>query len=309
MTAARALLAGLVDYAGLFPPAALSMDEAVVEHARWRRSPEAWMLGRFVLPATRLVEFGGAADAHLPEPGAGGPWRLSALLGVDVRDSALVTAFNAANAGRAVVDAVELKAGSAEEAEVALEVLPPGLAAFVEVPFGRDLGGVLATLGRHRTRAKVRTGGVVPEAIPHPADLASFIAACATARVAWKATAGLHHPVRGERALTYDPGGPRAAMHGFLNVFAAAAFARAGVSLADLEAVLRDEEASAFRLDEDGLVWRHLRVSVDAVLAARRGFATSFGSCSFAEPVAELRALGVLALAEGPGAALARGTP
>ena len=79
-----ALLAGLVDYAGLFPPAALSMDDAVAEYARGRRSPEAWMLGRFVVPAARLLEFARAADAHLPDAGAGEPWRLTALLGADV---------------------------------------------------------------------------------------------------------------------------------------------------------------------------------------------------------------------------------
>ena len=90
---ARALLAGLVDYAGLFPPAALSMDDAVAEYARWRRSPEAWMLGRFVLPAARLAELGRAADAHLPESGGraspGGSARSSER---DVHgDSSLVT--------------------------------------------------------------------------------------------------------------------------------------------------------------------------------------------------------------------------
>ena len=76
----------------------------------------------------------------------------------------------------------------------------------------------------------------MPEAIPDPADLARFIAACAAAGVPWKATAGLHHPVRAEQALTYEPGAPRAVMHGFLNVFAAAAFAGGGAPLADLEA-------------------------------------------------------------------------
>ena len=46
------------------------MDEALAEYARWLRSPEAFMLGRFVAPAARLVELGRAADALLPEPGA-----------------------------------------------------------------------------------------------------------------------------------------------------------------------------------------------------------------------------------------------
>jgi hypothetical protein len=295
VTAAEALLAGLVDYAGLFPPAALPMDDAVAGYARWRRSPEAWMLGRFVLPAGRLVELSRAADVYLPEPGAGAPWRLSALLGADVHgDSARVTAFNASSAGRAVVDSAELKAESPEDAGFALDALPPRLAVFVEVPLGGDLDALLAVLKTRGARAKVRTGGVVPEAIPEPVDVARFIAACAAAGVPWKATAGLHHPVRAEHALTYAAGSPQAVMHGFLNVFAGAVFARAGASLADLEGVLREEDALAFHLDEDVLVWRHLRVSADDVKRARRDFATSFGSCSFAEPVADLRDLGVL---------------
>jgi hypothetical protein len=284
-----------VDYAGLFPPAALSLEAAVAEYARWRCSPEAWLLGRFVLPAARLGDFSRAADASLPGPGDAEPWRLSALVGPDVRgDATRVTAFNTSQEGRSVVDAVEVKAGRPEEAEAALAALPPGLAAFVEVPLGGDLEGLFAVFRRRGAGAKVRTGGLVPEAVPDPADVARFIAACAKAGVPWKATAGLHHPVRAERALTYEPAGPRAVMHGFLNVFAAAAFARAGASLADVEAVLREEDASALRLEGEALGWRHLRVPADGVAAARRGFATSFGSCSFAEPVEGLRSLGVL---------------
>jgi hypothetical protein len=295
VNAARALLAGLVDYAGLFPPAALPMEQAAAEYAKWRRSPEAWMLGRFVLPAGRLAELARAADSHLPEAGSGDPWRLSALLGPDVHgDSALVSAFNAKSAGRAVVDDVELKAGSAAEAEAALGALPPGLEAFVEVPLDGDLDAILAVLRARRARAKARTGGVVPEAIPAPGDVARFIGACARAGVPWKATAGLHHPVRAEHALTYSGDSPRAVMHGFLNVFAAGALARAGASASDLEAVLREGDPSALRLAADALAWRHLRASTDEVREARRSFATSFGSCSFSEPVAGLRELGVL---------------
>jgi hypothetical protein len=292
---ARALLTGLVDYAGLFPPAALSMDAAVAEYARSRRSPEAFMLGRFVVPAARLVELGRAADAHFPEPGSGEPWRLSALVGGDAHgDAARIASFNDAHAGRAVVDAVELKAASPAQADEALEVFPPGLTAFVEVPLDENLDGLLTALKRRGARAKIRTGGVVPEAIPEPADVARFIAACAAAGVAWKATAGLHHPVRAEQALTYEPASERAVMHGFLNVFAAAAFARKGAPIEDLEAVLREQDGDAFRFDAAGLRWRQRHATTDALAAARRDFAGSFGSCSFAEPVADLRALGVL---------------
>jgi hypothetical protein len=284
-----------VDYAGLFPPASLSMEGAVSEYAARRRSAEAWMLGRFILPASRLSELLEAARAHLPERASVEPWALSALLGADVHgDSALVASFNTRHAGRAVVYAVELKASGKDDAAAALDALPAGPSAFVEMSLDGDLGSVLPLLRQRGARAKVRTGGVVPEAIPATSDLARFIAACAEAGVAFKATAGLHHPIRAERALTYVKDSPRAVMHGFLNVFAAAAFARTKATPADLEAVLAEEDPNAFRLDDEALAWRHLHVPTDAIAAARQGFATSFGSCSFGEPVADLEALGIL---------------
>jgi hypothetical protein len=292
---ARALLASLVDYAGLFPPAALAMDEAVAEYARGRRSPESFLLGRFVVPAARLSELARAADAHLPEPGAGEPWRISALLGADTGgEAALADAFNRACAGRAVVDAVELKAASAEDAEAALEALPPGLEAYVEVPLDGETEALLRAIAARGARAKARTGGVVAEAIPDPGALARFLVACARAGVAFKATAGLHHPLRAERPLTYAEGAPRAVMHGFLNVFAAAALAREGAPAEDVEAVLREEAEAALALAPEGLRWRGRTVPTAALAEGRRTFATSFGSCSFGEPVAGLRALGVL---------------
>ena len=293
--AARALLAGLVDYAGLFPPAALDMDAAVAEYARWRRAPEAFILGRFVAPASRLVELGRAAEASLPLPGAGEPWRVSALLGADLHgDTARVASWNVSHSGRAAVDTVELRAASPEEAEAALDALPPGLTAFVELPLVSDLGPLLAALKRRGARAKLRTGGVVPEAIPEPGDVARFIVACAAAGVPFKATAGLHHPVRAEHALSYEADSPHAVMHGFLNVFAAATLARDGLTTDEVEAILREDDPRAFRLDDSGLEWRGLRVATEALAAARRDFASSFGSCSFAEPVADLRALELL---------------
>jgi hypothetical protein len=253
------------------------------------------MLGRFVAPASRLVELGRAAEASLPWPGAGEPWRVSALLGADLHgDTARVASWNVSHSGRAAVDTVELRAASPEEAEAALDALPPGLTAFVELPLVSDLGPLLAALKRRGARAKLRTGGVVPEAIPEPGDVARFIVACAAAGVPFKATAGLHHPVRAEHALSYEADSPHAVMHGFLNVFAAAALARDGLTTDEVEAILREDDPRAFRLDDSGLEWRGLRVATEALAAARRDFASSFGSCSFAEPVADLRALELL---------------
>ena len=75
-TALAVLLDGLIDYAGLFPPAALSMPAAVAAYARYVIGTDRAMLGRFVVPAARLADFTAAVDAlphGAPTPRA--PWR------------------------------------------------------------------------------------------------------------------------------------------------------------------------------------------------------------------------------------------
>jgi hypothetical protein len=139
--------------------------------------------------------------------------------------------------------------------------------------------------------AKVRTGGVKPEAIPPVAEVAAFIRVCAERRLAFKATAGLHHPVRSEQPLTYAADAPRAVTHGFLNVFLAACFAWHG--RAEIEPVLEETDPAAFRFD-DRAHWRDWSLDAAEVGDARANFAHAFGSCSFEEPVRDLQALGLL---------------
>ncbi|HEX7807360.1 MAG TPA: hypothetical protein VF608_01500, partial [Thermoanaerobaculia bacterium] len=103
--------------------------------------------------------------------------------------------------------------------------------------------------------------------------------------VAFKATAGLHHPLRCVRPLTYEPNAPTGLMHGFVNVFLAAAM------IEDAEAILEERDASAFAFDDDGASWRDRRVSTEALEKLRSHCAISFGSCSFEEPIDDLRAL------------------
>ncbi|HEY2250053.1 MAG TPA: hypothetical protein VGH74_03290, partial [Planctomycetaceae bacterium] len=58
----RALLSGSIDYAGMFPPAGLSLVQAIELYRRHRSSPASWMLGRFVVPAAQLADLAAMYD-------------------------------------------------------------------------------------------------------------------------------------------------------------------------------------------------------------------------------------------------------
>lgn len=158
--------------------------------------------------------------------------------------------------------------------------------AYCEVPIDR-LDDVKAA-GLY---AKIRTGGVTAAMIPSVEAVADFIRACAERRLPFKATAGLHHPIRAEQPLTYEANPPRAVMHGFLNVLLAAAFAWHGRH--DISPVLAETDPAAFRFDDRGH-WRGWSLGAAEIAAARADFIHAFGSCSFDEPVHDLQTLGLL---------------
>lgn len=143
--------------------------------------------------------------------------------------------------------------------------------------------------------AKIRTGGLTPDAIPSTDHIAAFLWEAAARRLPFKATSGLHHPVRSLRPLTYAANAPHAVMHGFVNVFTAAAFAWHDARCAFLLDLLSDVDSHAFAFRDEELSWRGHTLTTQQVTQARRDFAHSFGSCSFEEPVADLRELGWLA--------------
>lgn len=288
--ALRSLLEGAVDYAGLFPPAALGMGAAVEEYAAHRRDPAAWMLGRFVLPATRLDEWERTATLDTREP----PWRL-ALLAPQADDAlaSTIATFNARHEGRALIDTAELRATRAEDIPSA-GVLGAGVTIYVELPVADDPEALLARVARRGVRAKIRTGGVTADAFPTVAQVARFICRSLAHGVTFKATAGLHHPLRAEYALTYDAGAARGVMFGFLNVFLATALACAGASEQELAALLEERDPSAIAFTDGQVSWRGRSLPHEALRQARGAGIASFGSCSFREPVADLRALGLL---------------
>lgn len=282
------LLKSLIDYAGLFPPSGLGMADAVANYDRYRISPNAWALGRFIVPAARLAEF----EQHFVPNRT--PWHLSALIGQNVaEDLARIHEFNARHQHAAVIDTLEAKAANAADVQSLRKQVPDSIIVYFEVPSADDPKALIETIGANHSRAKIRTGGLTQEMFPAAEQILRFLEACITANVAFKATAGLHHPVRCVKPLTYEKDSPTGTMHGFLNVFLAAAFLLDGMAAQDLEALLLEDDPSSFTLDDTSITWRGHRLP-QARLLESRALASSFGSCSFEEPMEDLLALNLL---------------
>jgi hypothetical protein len=292
MSAVRALLRRIVDYAGLFPPARLDTLSAVKNYQKYLGGDDGWMLGSFVVPGPGLAEFTSAFEvACCYEQEA--PWVLSVVCtGIPEEGPA----FEEIQEGAVLIGSVEAKAADAHGVEAVLRRLAePQVGVrvrYVEFPL-ETTAEVLPVLAKHGARAKIRMGGANPSnpdaPVPPVEEVAEFLLACAKQRVAWKATAGLHHAVRGVRELV--PDGQRIAMHGFMNLFLAGALAYFG---ADEEAVVKtlsEEDAGAFRVDDDVIHWHDNTLITDQIEKVRSEFAIGFGSCSFEEPAEDLKSM------------------
>lgn len=295
----RTLLAHAIDYAGLFPPAQLDMPGAVAEYESYLASSDAWALGRFVVPAARLDELVSAAG-EVTGNSLGTRYaerQLSVVLGADLAaDMDRLRAFSdhASNGSWwGDVDAVELRASTAEAIAQAMRVVPDSVERYVEIPVAHDPAPLVRAIRDAGAFAKVRTGGTTADAFPSSDHVVRFLATCLREQVPFKATAGLHHPLRGEYSLTYEPGSACGRMYGFLNVFLATAFLAAGLDAVDARRLLDESDPNAVTFSRTEVAWRTHRLSVDQLAESRR-YLTSFGSCSFREPIDDLTALGLL---------------
>lgn len=297
--AAAELLRDLIDYAGLFPPASLAMAPAVANYEAYLRSEWSWILGRFIVPISRLAEFQEKLAGLPASESELAPWRLSVLLSNDpVADVALIRYFNAqmiygAGGRPAVIESVEAKVANAQEISWLSEIIPTKLTAYFEIPLSSSAECIAATAVCGR-RAKIRTGGETADRFPTSESVIEFIRLCAAASVPFKATAGLHHPLRSVHRFTYQPDSASGIMHGFVNLFLASAFSRAGMTSELAVQLLEERSAEAFHFDCDGVSWMHYRLNRDEIAAARNGFAVSFGSCSFTEPIDDLQSMHLL---------------
>ena len=311
MPRSHALLAGLFDYAGLFPPASRSLDDALADYGRYALGRDAWMLGRFIVPAAQLPAVTAAAGS-LPHGDGAKPWRLAVLSAPDSpSDVEFVNAFNRTHAdvgrGAAVVDTIELRVASPEAVRAARTWASRGFDVFCEIGLDAQTERMLDAVARAGLHAKVRTGGVTADAIPTADALAGFLCGCVARGVVAKATAGLHHALTGTYALTYEAGSASAAMFGYLNVVLAAGIAEgAGRSAAQSPEVratvshLLSVRTAPAWVGHALVDWRGARGPIvegplDPFAVAGRALVRSVGTCSFVEPVTDARRVGLVA--------------
>ena len=211
------MLERLIDHAALFPPASMSLPDALDEDRQARESQYGWIVDRFVVPAAKLAEL----PAERPA--------LSVVLS-SLDDVALLD-------GAADVEAVELVLPSARPLSADLvaaysALRPLDVQTYFELVFDDgwrdDVPAAIGAVAAIGGRVKLRCGFV-----PSVEQVALVIACCREASVPFKATAGLHHAIR------------RGEEHGFLNLLAAAT-----APLDRIEEVLAEEDGSALELEE-----------------------------------------------------------
>lgn len=291
----EAMLDGIIDYAGLFPPAKLDMLPALLEYLGHLDGEEQLLLNRFVCPASRLAELAFALkqantdfEFGITAIGAGGSDITS--FGTSCQsDANAIKTFEDEFEAQCWIEAYEVKIPNAPLNQVLRALKPIDQAEwFLEVPLDGNLSDLLSEIAvSEAASAKARTGGLEKGSFPSATALAGLIKECMDLNLPFKLTAGLHHPIPQDDPQT------KGAMHGFLNVVAATALIEEmDLNRAEIERILLDRDPRNFAFDDDGLEWRGQSASLDSIGQARMLFA-GFGSCSVKEPVQDLQHLGL----------------
>jgi hypothetical protein len=308
--AAQAFFSGLIDYAGLFPPAALSVRESVLNFREYLDRPERWILARFIATAAQLEQIG---DDLLEKFTKDLPLEVSLVTRDPRKDLPAAHQTLGASSGRIVISAIEFaintksdiaqQLSTIESLVPSLEVSGAKIPVFYEVPLCDDWPMVFSRLcdqivasqaTTSRTIGfKLRCGGVEKDMIPSPERVARAIHACAAKRIPIKFTAGLHQPFR-----HIDPLDPRTGdvpLHGYCNIFFAALVANATqAALPEIISIVSEMHSLRPEFDLNGIRWLGHEVSTQQIAAARSAVVISYGSCSFEEPLQAARDLGWL---------------
>jgi hypothetical protein len=281
MNAIDSLLNGLIDYAGIYPPAGLVIPTAVQNYLAYSRGKHSAVLGRLVVDLNRLSEIREAAGDSL----------------CDIRLSVIAPPASDWEGVQRLLDhgfrieMAEVKVGCVAEIEYVCKRLSPAIVVYFEIPIasGSELVEAIAT---YSACAKLRMGGLVAEAFPAALEVAKSLKALANRSVPFKATAGLHHPIRSFHQFSYASDSDSGKMHGFMNLCCASTLLHFGGEIRDAETLLLEEDPAAWKVTDESISWRSFRWTGDQLRIVREKFLISIGSCSFEEPIHDLEEQG-----------------
>ncbi len=266
MATDRTLLEGLIDYAGVFPPARHPLEKALEIYQAAKAGPDGWVLGPFLCLASQLPALGRLVAS-------GESMAIGIVLDVPIDKVAQS------------VDQIELKVDSGQFDYEPLSTRAPVIYAESREPESLDFLESIK-LARDRgldVRAKIRTGGESPAAFPDVDTVTAFLTACLASDIPFKATAGLHQPFRHTSVVE------GATEFGFMNLLAATRAAL--VDPTTLAKALTASNIGDFNVATAS--WKGIGEEIESRTV--RNVLRSIGSCSFAEPVGYLRDLGMLA--------------
>jgi len=290
--------AALVDYAGVFPPASLTVPDAVTGYRDARSSDASWVAGRFLIRATQLADLGAVAMTTMAS--GEDPWEISVVFDTEASASAAMAqefdremdpAMTVSAAEAPITDASE---GGIRELYTTMSSINATVVPFLEVSRSEDVAAQISHIrdvaaADHRTAGtKLRCGGVTADLFPTPARVARFISSAVELGVPFKATAGLHQPYRhfDEALGVYR--------HGFVNILMATTAAADGADSATVEAIVAESDAEGFSMSAAFGRWRDLSFPGSAIRRTRLSQFVAYGSCDFNEPIDALTDLGML---------------
>lgn len=290
-------MTGLIDYAGLFPPASLEIQTVLDNYTAYLESEDGWMLGRCILPASQLYRV-----AYHPG------FRCSVIVSPAVPQEEFDQLVNfSAMKGR--VEMVETRLPenitspegfSDYFLQLHSKLRHAGLQdvqLFVEAKNAADAAAGIASFNNSRSGSevirdvgyKLRCGGMEKQVFPSPEKVSEVISICREHDIPIKFTAGMHLPFRNYSAEI------KVMQHGFINIFGAALLCWAcNLSIKEVIECLRDENAGHFHFLNESFSWKNKMIPISDIKRLRQSRVISFGSCSFTEPVEGLRSLGLL---------------
>jgi hypothetical protein len=304
----QSFMAGFIDYAGLFPPASLNLQEALDEYGRYLPCADSWMLGRFIIPASQLTDLPTLTDTwHFSVLGRSGSNVLEFVRGLEA-DLICLQDFRKTKAASADVFEVRLPLSVLTSSSNLLELLDSAsyqltdqynLTVFYETTLDEawreNMATTIASLSQHNQQTghhngfKLRCGGIVASAFPTAEQIAHALLLCRDRQVPFKATAGLHHPIR------HYNDSVQSKMHGFVNVFGAGILAHVHhLTPEQTITILSDEDPRNFHFTESHFAWKNLSATSEQIIPIRQSQLIAFGSCSFDEPREDMQKLGWL---------------